>query len=193
MTKKMLSAKFLRRESQWDMTVPQYFETLEDETITYSDIFDRSFWLHHMNLRPNSLVRLRHPLGAFDVIVNVVHKVAGGLVVEFFAGRPPRGVDPYKVEAEALAEALKLKAAPIGADGKPVCKVQYLAKTKWRVLGLNGNEIQRDIGSQKEAEAILANYLTGMNMRNPTEDELLAHANSKAAALAAAQKEPAGA
>jgi hypothetical protein len=190
MTEKTLTAKYLKRESHWDMTVPQYFETLEDETITYSDLFHRQFWRHHMNLRPNSLVRLRHPLGTFDVILNIVHKVAGGLQVEFFAGRPPRGVDPYKIEAEAREADMKLTVAPIAADGKPICKVQYTAKTKWRVLGLGGSEIQRDIGTQREAEAILVNYLTSLNMRNPTDDELLAHATKKAAALAAAQKEP---
>lgn len=187
---KALSAKCLKRESQYDMTVVQLFETVPED-VDYMDIFHPAFWRHHPTIRPNSLIRLRHALGVFDVIVNVVHKVSGGLLVEFFGGRPPRGVDPYSVQDEVRKEALKMTVAPIASDGKPVCRAQFLPKTQFRVLGLGGIEIQRDIKTQSEAEAVLANYLVGMNMRNPTADELLDHAKAKAAAMEAAAKEKA--
>jgi hypothetical protein len=195
MTEKTLRAGALTRASQYDMTVPQFFETLPED-VDYSEIFDPNFWRHHTAVKPGSLVRLRHALGNFDVIVNVVHKVAGGVLVEFFSGRPPRGIDPYKVQDDTRAEALKIRVAPIAEDGKPVVRTQYLAKTKFRVLGLGGAEVARDISTSAEAETVLLNYLNGLNMRNPTNDELLEHAKAKQAALAAAEKKasaPAGA
>lgn len=179
MTEKTLPARCLGRASMTDMTVQHYFEIVSED-VEYAEIFHPAFWRHHTTLKPNSLIRLRHALGTFDVELNVVHKVPGGVLVEFHSGRPPRGVDPYRVETDARGEALKVKMAPIGDDGKPVCKVQFLPKTKFRVLGLGGAEVQRDIGTQKEAETILINYLTGLNLRNPTEDELLAHAIARA-------------
>lgn len=186
MADKMLAARCLTRSSMMDMTVQEYFEILPED-VEYQSIFDPSFWRHHTALKPYSLIRLRHALGHFDVIVSVVHKVPGGVLVEFFSGRPPHGVNPYKVEMEARAEALRLKVGPIAEDGKPVVRTQFLPKTKFRVLGLGSAEIARDIATQKEADTVLANYLNGLNMRNPTDDELLAHAKAKAAAL---EKEP---
>ncbi len=185
---KAMSPRSMSRASHYDMTVTQIFEIVPED-IQYSDIFHPAFWMHHLNTRPYSLIRVRHALGVFDVIVNVVHKVSGGLLVEFFSGRPPRGIDPYKVQDDVRVEAMKMTVAPIGADGKPVCKVQFLPKTQFRVMGLGGAEIQRDIKTQKEAEAVLANYLVGLNMRNPTDDELLDHAKAKVRAMEAASKE----
>jgi hypothetical protein len=187
---KVISAKCLTRSSQYDMTVKQLFEILPED-IEYQDLFHPGFWRHHVGLGPNTLVRLRHALGDFDVIVNVVHKVANGLLVEFFSGRPPRGIDPYKVETDARNEALRLVVAPIAPDGKPVCRTQFLPKTDFRVLGLGGAEVQRNIKTQKEAEVVLANYLVALNMRNPTDDELIAHAKTRTAAAEAASKESA--
>ncbi len=183
---KVMPAKCLKRSSQFDMTVAQFFEILSED-VRYQDVFNPMFWQHHVaTIQPNTLVRLRHSLGEFDVVVNVVHRVANGLLVEFFSGRPPRGIDPYKVESEARAEALRVVVGPIAADGKPVCRVQFLPKTDFRVLGLGGAEIQRGIKTHKEAEVVLANYLAGLNMRNPTDDELLAAAQARVKAAESA-------
>jgi hypothetical protein len=187
---KALTPRGLQRSSAYDMTVTQLFEIVPED-VEYEDIFHPHFWRHHTNIRHHSLIRLRHALGVFDVVVNVVHKVSGGLLVEFHSGRPPRGVDPYKVMDGVHAEALQIRVAPIASDGKPECRTQFLPKTQFRVLGLGGTEIQRDIATQKEAEAVLANYLIGLNLRNPTDDELLVHAKKKAAALDAAAREKA--
>jgi hypothetical protein len=187
---KTMAAKGLQRASQYDMTVPQFFEIVP-ENIEYQNIFHPDFWRHHSGVKPNSLIRVRHALGKFDVVVNVVHKVGNGLLVEFHHGRPPRGVDPYKVQDEARAEALRVQMAPIAADGKPVCRTQFLPKTRFRVLGLGGAEVARDLNTQVEAETVLANYLSGLNLRNPTEDELFEAAKKTAAAMSAAQSEKA--
>jgi hypothetical protein len=176
-----LSARAMTNASLAEQTYATYLEMLP-ETIEYDQIFYPTFWRHHKKLRPYTMIRLRRVDGAFDVFVTVRTSVAGGLVVEFHSGRPPRGVDPYALESEVHAEAAKLKVAPIGRDGKPVIKVEFLPKIKWRVLGLGSEEIQRNIETRDQAEIAMADYLRAISMRNPTDEELLAESKRRAAA-----------
>ena len=92
------------------------------------------------------------------------------------------------MESEVHAEATKLKIAPIGGDGKPVIKIEFLPKIKWRVLGLGSEEIARNIETRDQAEITMADYLRSISMRNPTDEELLAEAKKRTAAAVAAQK-----
>lgn len=185
MTEKTLSPRALTNASLAEQTYASYLEMLP-ETIEYDEIFYPTFWVHHKKVRPYTMIRVRRVDHAFDVFVTVRTPIAGGLVVEFHSGRPPAGVDPYAVQSAVHAASAKLKVAPIGRDGKPVIKIEYLPKIKWRVIGLGSDEIQRNIETRDQAELALADYLRAVNMRNPTDEELLAEVKRRADAAAAA-------
>lgn len=187
MTDKYLRPGALTNASLREQTYADYFEMLPED-VDYEDIFHPAFWRHHKNVKPFTMVRVRRADGAFDVDLTVRTPVAGGLVMEFRGGRPPRGVDPYKVESEVRAEAMKMRVAPIGGNGKPVIRIEYLPKTKWRVIGLGSEEIKRDLPTRDAAESELAIYLHTINMRNPTEEELLVEMKRRTDAAVAAQK-----
>lgn len=192
MTEKYLRPGALTNASLAEQTYASFFEMLP-ETVEYEEIFYPTFWMHHKKVRPYTIIRVRRADHAFDVFVTVRTPVAGGLVVEFHSGRPPRGVDPYAVESEIHAEAAKLKVAPIGRDGKPVVKIEFLPKIKWRVLGLGSEEIARNIETRDQAEITMADYLRSISMRNPTDEELLAESKRRASAAAQKASAPAGA
>jgi hypothetical protein len=187
MTEKTLTARALTNASLAEQTYATYLEMLP-ETVEYDEIFYPTFWRHHKKIRPYTMIRLRRVDHAFDVFVTVRTPVAGGLVVEFHSGRPPAGVDPYAVQSAVHAEAAKLKVAPIGQDGKPQVKIEFLPKIKWRVLGLGAEEIARNIETRDQAEIVMSDYLRSISMRNPTDEELLAEVKRRATAAAAAQK-----
>lgn len=190
MTEKYLRPGALTNASLREQTYADYFEMLPED-VGYEDIFHPAFWRHHKNVKPFTMIRVRRADGAFDVDLTVRTPVAGGLVMEFRGGRPPVGVDPYKVESDARAEAMRMRVAPIAGNGKPVIRIEYLPKTKWRVIGLGSEEIKRDLPTRDAAESELAIYLHTINMRNPTEDELLAEIKRRADVAAAAAQKPA--
>jgi len=174
MTDKRLSAKALGSSSDSGQHYATYFEYIPDD-VAYEDLFHPAYWHHHAaKLKPLTIIRCRRTDGVFDVFLTVRTTIAGCVVMEFHSGRPPRGIDPYKVEDDARAEAMKLKVAPIDANGKPVVRVEFFPKTKWRVIGLGSAEIERDLPSREHAELRMATYLHTINMRNPTAEELLA-------------------
>jgi hypothetical protein len=188
MTDKCLSAKALGNPALAEQHYSTYYEMVQED-VGYEDLFHPAFWRHHKaKLKPLAIVRVRRSDSAYDVFLTVRTVIAGGVVMEYHGGRPPRGIDPFKVEADARAEAMKMQIAPIGANGKPVIRAEYLPKTKWRVIGLGSEEIKRDLPTREAAEAELAMYLHAINMRNPTDEELLAETKRRADAVAAAQK-----
>lgn len=162
-----------------------YFEKLPED-VEYADCFNPSFWRHHKKLRPFDVIRLARVDFAFDIYVTVRQVVAGGVVVDYHGGRPPEGVNPYEAAASALSDAMRIRIAPIADNGKPAIRIEFTNKTQWRVLGLNNHEVARDIASRDMAEVELANYLQSIRMRNPTDEELAAHAAKKLRASAPA-------
>lgn len=185
MTDKVMPATALTRGSQADMAYTSYFEVLPGG-IRFEDIFYPQFWRHHKRIRPMSIIRLRAEDGSFDVDVVVRTQSPSGLVVEFRSGRVPAGIDANMTANAALLDATKVRMAPIAEDGKPRVRVQFLPKTKWRLIGVDGSEISRDHATELEAQTAMANYLAAMLMRNPTEEELHAHAQAKLTAVTAA-------
>ena len=189
MTEKALRAGGLTRQEQADQVYPVYFEWIE-EHVDYADLFHPAFWRHHTRLKPLSMIRLRHVRGHFDVFVTVKTAIAGGVAVEFHSGRPPAGIDPYKVAAEGLADGLKLRPVPLRDDGKPSIYIQFLPKTKWRLVAGNA-EIKRDMNTEEEAKTELAIYLNQLGLRIPTDEERLEHAVAVNDARAARELAPA--
>jgi len=187
MTHKTLSARALTNASLAEQQYAVYLEMIP-ETVEYEEIFYPTYWQHHKKVKPYTMIRVRRLDHAFDVFVTVRTPVAGGLVVEFHSGRPPAGVDPYAVQNAVHAEAAKLKMAPIGQDGKPAIRIEFLPKIKWRVIGLGSEEIQRNIETREQAEIVMDNYLRSISMRQPTDEECLAEMKRRTAAAVAAQK-----
>lgn len=190
MTTRRLRAGGLTTADHAPQKYTQYFEIVGHE-VEYADLFHPSFYAHHRKLRPYDVIRLVHPDRSFDVYVTVLAVVAGGVTVDFHGGRPPKGVDPYKVAEEERAAAMRMQVVPIGADGYPVVFVQHLPKTKWRVIGLNSTEVKRDIASKEEAEVEMGRYLADIRMRLPTPEELLAELQLREAMMEAEQAQAA--
>lgn len=119
------------------------------EEVEYQDLFREDFWVHHAaRLRLRDLVRAWHVSGAFDVMLVVEAKVSGGLRMREW---------PVWPADEAMEAAETVRKAPIvqrEVGGRLVPCVEHTKATKWRVIGLDGNEIIRDI--QTKAEAIAA-------------------------------------
>jgi hypothetical protein len=174
---KPLNSKALQgRQSHADFNYTSWFEVVDDSN-TFEDIFDPRFWQHQVGsqgLKTRDLVRLVHPRGLFDIVVVIRTKMAGGIMVDYYGGIPPEGIDPRVVAADELNAAMKIKPCPIDRDGRPVAQIHYTAKTNWRIIGLNSAEVKRDIPSKAEAENELAIYLNSMRMRLPTAEEIAA-------------------
>lgn len=151
------------------------------EDVEYEDVFNPSYWMHHVGTRLKvfDIVRLVHVRGTFDIDVTVRSIVAGGVVVQFRSGLPPEGVNPYEVSAEAVKEAMRVKVCPIDRNtGKPIIYIQHTPRTRWRVIGLNGVEVVRDLTTKEQAETRMALYLNEVRLRLPTDAELLAAAKA---------------
>ena len=180
MTDKALRPAGLRPTDIAAQKYTTYFDVVPED-VDYADVFHPGFWRHHApRLKKFDVIRLAHAGDKFDVYVTVARVIATGVVVDFHGGRPPAGVDPFKVAAEQLADAMKIKVAPIGTDGKPVVRVNHTPKTLWRVVGLNSDEVERNIPTKELAEARMGIYLNEIRMRNPTDDELVAEMKRRA-------------
>lgn len=123
------------------------------QTVAYADLFEPSFWRHHSSkFKPGHLIRLRRIDGEWDVMLNVVGIAQGGLSVELW----PK----YPTEADASA-ALEVREKAIEIteiNGKPVPRVDHTPATKWRVIGLDGNEVSRNHATKGDAEQALKLY-----------------------------------
>lgn len=176
MTEKHLSANALSRDQMSDVAEQRFFVMLPED-VEPEDIFHPFYWRHHAGntrlFENNTVIRLRSAVGAFDFDVVLTKKVAGGLVVEYRCGRVPEGFDPFAAARDALSnEGLKL--VPIGGDGKPIVRVDFTQKSKHRLIGLNGQEVIRDLDSKAAAEREMAKYLASARLRMPTEAEIQA-------------------
>lgn len=123
------------------------------ESIEYADLFDPVFWRHHaMKFKPGNLMRVRRVDGAWDVQLNVVAQVQGGLQVEEW----PKWPDEAQQEAAKAEQGKAIEVTEI--NGRPVPRVEHTPATKWRVIGLDGNEVSRGHATKDEAHAALKRY-----------------------------------
>jgi hypothetical protein len=172
-TPRSLSARALTTADIAPQKYTSYFAIVH-ENDDYNCLFHPIFLQHHKKLKPYDVIRYVHPAGHFDVYVTVRAVVAGGVTVDFHGGRPPQGIDPYKVAEDELAAAMKIRVCPIDKDLKPVIRVEFIPRTKWRVIGLSNQEVARDIPTKLEAEIEMGRYLNDVRMRLPTPEELMA-------------------
>lgn len=165
---KHLPAKALSRSDCTDYKTTSYVETLPP-TVAFNDIFNPLFWAHHKNkLRINDMIRLIANDRSFDIDVTVAHVSRGGVTVELRGGRLPAGVNGVEaVRQAAMESAREPQAVPINKiTGKFMIRIDHTPKTKWRLIGIDGKEVKRDMEKQ-QAEEELARYLKEMNMFFP--------------------------
>lgn len=156
--------------------------------IELTDVFPPTFWVHHQaQLRQHDRVRLRRQDGAFDVEVTVVELVENGAVRVApwpkLADLGEFSDDDKAAAAKVLSRSAELTVAPLGSDGLPKARVEYLEATGWRVRGWDGHEVSRDHKSEADAKKALGLYLEKMNMVMPSPQEI-----AKAQAETAAKK-----
>lgn len=130
---------------QWAEAMP--------EGVEYADLFREDFWSHHASkLRPREMVRAYAVDGSFDVMLVVEAIVQGGVKMGEWPRRPSEAATE-KAEAQ--------RAAPIVermVNGRMVPCVEFTKATKWRVIGLDGNEISRDHPTKDAATTAMHRY-----------------------------------
>lgn len=135
----------------------QWADTEFPEAVEYRDLFRPEFWKHHASkFSQNDLIRVRRVDGAWDIMLTVIAKVQGGLAVEEWPKWP---------KEEDAAAAQEEKAAAIQQrelNGRLVPRTEFTPKTKWRVIGLDGNEIDRGFATKEHAEERLRVYAAAL-------------------------------
>lgn len=162
--------------------VHQTYTIIMEAGVTFDDLFAPGFWVHgRTKLRQRDLVRCVAQDGSFDVTLTVVAAPAGGVVMRFLSGDPGSNIDdPLVAAAEARRAGTQIRPVPLDAEGNPVVRVQFLPATKWRVLGIDGKEVDRNFATQHDAEQRMNAYLREIHMRLPTAEELQAAKAAKA-------------
>lgn len=123
------------------------------EGVEYADLFREDFWVHHASkVRLRELVRCIAVDGSFDVMLVVEAKVQGGLKMREWPVWPAEA-DVAKAEATRTAPIVQREVA-----GRMVPCVEHTKITKWRVIGLDGNEISRMHQTKDEAMAALTRH-----------------------------------
>lgn len=131
----------------------RYFVAFPEDH-AFADLFSPTYWGNHRNLKANDLVRVRAVDGAFDVQLNVVATAQGGVVMELWPKMP--------------AAADLMEPAPVIAkreiNGRPVPRVDHTKATKWRVIGLDGNEHSRGYDTKAAAESAMTAYMKSIGL-----------------------------
>jgi hypothetical protein len=164
-------------QSQFQFKFQQYFERL-DPGVEFADLFDPTFWIHvRRKLNQFDIVRVVAYDNSFDVHLTVQSMPGGGVVMRFLYGDPgPKVDDPFKFIRELRESRATPSIVPMDPAGTPLVKIQYIPATKWRLLGLDGGEVQKDMETREDAEKVMGEYLAEINMRLPTDEERAAHA-----------------
>jgi hypothetical protein len=177
MSDKVMRPSAFQPQSRIDFVYASYVEQLEPG-VEFSDLFNPVFWIHvRGRLRQRDIIRLIAHDNSFDVFLTVQALPAGGAVMRFLSGDPgPKVGDPFKFIQE-LREARAIPTiAPMDPAGKPLVRVQFIPATQWRLLGIDGSEVKKDMATREEAEEAMGVYLKDINMRLPTEEESAAYA-----------------
>lgn len=157
MSVKYIPVKSMRQLADFDFQ--RYFVEVPHD-MTTEDLFKPITWAHHVRtLRKYDVVRCVAHDGSYDFDLTVLNIEGGGITM---------GLRPHiagKVGEEALvalsqvAASVNTTSVPIEKDGLPRVRVEYLAATKWRVIGMNG-EVSRDHPSEAKAKKAMQEYIT---------------------------------
>jgi len=132
------------------------------------DLFVPVAWAHvRTQLNKHDIIRCISEDGSFDVDLAVREVEVGGV---HMVPRPHIGGVSGAEALEQLAEIASASApaeVPLGADGAPVVRVEWLPATKWRVLGISGGEVSRDHKTEAEALRAMHQYLASAGLQLP--------------------------
>lgn len=158
----------------------------------YEDLFQPAFWKHHqVRLGVLDIVRVRAEDGSFDVMLTVGGKAENGeLIMDLWPKFPAHirveniaGVNGAAIAARNLAPT---KVPLSKSDGLPVARTEFLEATKWRVRGVDGQEVSRNHPTESAAREALSRYLNNMNFEMPSDEEISAGIEAAKAAKAKA-------
>jgi hypothetical protein len=186
MSSKTLHSNIIRQPNLGGQSFSIYFAKIEDPSITFGDLFVPQFWSHHQRIPLHSLIRV--VAQDFDVMLTVEAQPKGGLVMAMWPKYPGQAEPPEAVIARKLAMDSAPRVVPFDRAGKPKVRVDFTKATGWRVLGIDGHEVQRNFINETAARDHMSKYLAELNLSMPT-DEDIAVAEAKAAADAAAVEE----
>jgi len=132
------------------------------------DLFVPVAWAHvRTQLAKHDIIRCIAEDGSFDVDLAVREVEVGGV---HMVPRPHiggvSGVEALEQLSE-IAAASSPAEVPLGADGNPVVRVEWLPATKWRVLGISGGEVSRDHRTESEALQAMHKYLASAGLQLP--------------------------
>jgi hypothetical protein len=137
------------------------------------DLFQPVAWNHvKARLQAHDIIRCIAHDGSFDVDLTVREVEVGGV---HMTPRPHIGGvtgEAAMAELNKVAHAAAPVNVPLGFDGRPKVYVEYLAATKWRLIGINGEEVSRDHKDEATAMKAMYAYLASAGMVMPTEEEI---------------------
>ncbi len=156
-----------------DFAHKRYFVKLRPGE-TFEDLFIPTFWSYHKNkIEKYDIVRVVAHDDSFDVDLTAVDIPVGGIVMKL---RPLFGGLSGTEALEAASHGAKHSAmtiVPLGSDNLPVVRVEHLAATGWRVIGLRG-EVSRDHKSEEAATAAMMKYLKQAHLEFPNAEQMAA-------------------
>ncbi len=136
--------------------------------MTLEDLFAPVAWAHvKQHLAQHDIIRCIAEDGSFDVDLTVRKIDVGGA---HMIPRPHIGGVSGPEAMRQLSEIAELnttKTVPIDYQGRPVVRCEYLPATKWRVLGLLGQEVSRGHKTEAEARIEMNKYLAASGLEMP--------------------------
>ena len=187
MSDKHLHSNVIRQPNMGGQDFSLYFAKL-DPSITFGDLFVPQFWAHHQRIPLHAMVRCVAEDGSFDVMLTVESKPKGGLMMAMWPKYPGQTEPAEASIARKLAMDSAPRIVPFDRAGKPKVKVEFTKATGWRLLGIDGHEVQRNFINETAARDGMSKYLAELNLSMPT-DEDVAAAEAKAKADADAVEE----
>lgn len=149
---KLLPAKTLFTQAA-HFNITTYNEIVDGFTV--EDLLEPTTWRHHASkFKQGDLLFVMAADGSYDVALRVSAVMRDGVKVHLW---------PFVGEIEAAREPVATEQKTI--DGEPVPRVEFTKVTKWRGIGIGGDEVFRDIATKAEAVKMLAEYARSHNIK----------------------------
>lgn len=162
---KPLSPVHLKRTAEFNFTTYSIGVGKDDKLhadCKIEDLFRPQWWQHHSKrLRHGDIVRVRAVDGSFDVYVNVVNVVSGGVVVE-----PWPKIPGETSTLEKIANDARSVYKPQMKAGKPVPRVEHNPATNWRIIGIDGEEHSRGYPTESEAAKAMMRMMQDLGIKS---------------------------
>jgi hypothetical protein len=149
---KLLPAKTLFTQAA-HFNITTYNEIVDGFTI--EELLEPTTWRHHASkFKQGDLLFVMAADGSYDIALRVSAVMRDGVKVHLwpFVGEGETAREPAPVEQKMI-------------DGEPVPRVEFTRATKWRGIGIGGDEVFRDVASKAEAQKLLEDYARAHNVK----------------------------